>query len=80
MALAQCPDHGDFLIRIRLSPEPGSTFRVSRLTYQGDSEAALAYAKRAEQAETTRPTRRRRRRRPAKRAALPGTPGTTAEP
>ena len=80
MALAQCPDHGDFLIRIRLSPEPGSTFRVSRLTYQGDSVAALAYAKRAEQAETTRPTRRRRRRRPAKRAALPGTPGTTTEP
>ena len=36
MALAQCPEHGDFLIRVRLSPETGGTFRVSRLTYQGD--------------------------------------------
>ena len=62
MALAQCPEHGDFLIRVRLSPETGGTFRVSRLTYQGDSEAALAYAKRAEKAESTRQTRRRRRR------------------
>lgn len=72
MALAQCPEHGDFLIRVRLSPETGGTFRVSRLTYQGDSEAALAYAKRAEKAESTRQTRRRRRRHPAKRATPSG--------
>ena len=79
MALAQCPEHGDFLIRVRLSPETGGTFRVSRLTYQGDSEAALAYAKRAEKAESTRQTRRRRRRHPAKRATLPGNPGSMSE-
>ena len=77
--LAQCPEHGDFLIRVRLSPETGGTFRVSRLTYQGDSEAALAYAKRAEKAESTRQTRRRRRRHPAKRATLPGNPGSMSE-
>ena len=79
MALAQCPEHGDFLIRVRLSPETGGTFRVSRLTYQGDAEAALAYAKRAEKAESTRQTRRLRRRHPAKRATLPGNPGSMSE-
>ena len=79
MALAQCPEHGDFLIRVRLSPETGGTFRVSRLTYQGDSEAALAYAKRAEKAESTRQTRRRRRRQPANRATRPGNPGSMSE-
>ncbi|HIT28667.1 MAG TPA: exonuclease domain-containing protein [Candidatus Faecousia gallistercoris] len=70
MALAQCPEHGDFLVRIRLSPAEDGTLRVSRLTYRGDSEAAQAYAKRAEKAEAARPSRRRRRRRCAKKASV----------
>ena len=55
MALAQCPEHGDFLVRIRLSPTEDGTLRVSRLTYRGDSEAAQAYAKRAEKGRSRSP-------------------------
>ena len=63
MDLATCPEHGKFLIRIRLSQQPAGTFRVSRLTYEGTSEAAQAYARRAEKAdpEERRSSRHRRR-------------------
>ena len=67
MDLATCPEHGKFLIRVRLSDQPTGTVRVSRLTYEATSEAAQAYARRAEKAEpenpyrTTSATRRRRR-------------------
>ena len=66
MDLAGCPEHGKFLIRVRLSDQPDGTVRVSRLTYEATSEAAEAYARRAEKAEpeVRRPssaTRRRRR-------------------
>ena len=65
MDMAACPEHGKFLIRVRLSQQPDNTVRVSRLTYEATSEAAEAYARRAEKAdpEEQRPTRRRRRRR-----------------
>ena len=65
MDLATCADHGKFLIRVRLSDQPDGTVRVSRLTYEATSEAAQAYARRAEKAdpEDQRPTTRRRRRR-----------------
>ena len=69
MDLAQCPEHGKFLIRVRLSAQPDETIRVSRLTYEATSEAAEAYAKRAEKADpegNQRPTHRRRRRRRSK--------------
>ena len=67
MDLATCPEHGQFLIRIRLSEQPNGLTRVSRLTYEGTSEAAAAYARRAEKADPQEPpsTRRRRRRRAA---------------
>ena len=67
MDLATCPEHGKFLIRVRLSTQPDETVRVSRLTYEATSEAAEAYARRAEKAEPEeyRSNRRRRRRRPA---------------
>ena len=64
MDLAACPEHGKFLIRVRLSQQPDGLTRVSRLTYEATSEAAEAYAHRAEKAdpeETPRPRRRRRR-------------------
>ena len=66
MDLATCPEHGKFLIRVRLSDQPDGTIRVSRLTYEATSEAAEAYARRAEKAEpevrrTSSSTRRRRR-------------------
>ena len=66
MDLATCPDHGKFLIRVRLSEQEDGTIRVSRLTYEATSEAAEAYARRAEKAdpeENRSPNRRRRRRR-----------------
>jgi hypothetical protein len=65
MDLATCPEHGKFLIRVRLSDQPDGTVRVSRLTYEATSEAAEAYARRAEKAEPEerRSSGRRRRRR-----------------
>ena len=65
MDLATCPECGKFLIRVRLSEQPDGTIRVSRLTYEATSEAAEAYARRAEKAEPdnhhSTPRRRRRR-------------------
>jgi len=65
MDLATCPEHGKFLIRVRLSDQPDGAIRVSRLTYEATSEAAEAYARRAEKADPEerkdRPRRRRRR-------------------
>ena len=65
MDLATCPEHGKFLIRVRLSDQEDGLTRVSRLTYEATSEAAEAYARRAEKAdpEERRPGNRRRRRR-----------------
>ncbi len=75
MDLATCPEHGKFLIRVRLSQQADGLTRVSRLTYEATSEAAEAYARRAEKAdpeEDARP-RRRRRRRSSSAAAQPET-------
>ena len=67
MDLATCPEHGKFLIRVRLSEQQNGLVRVSRLTYEATSEAAEAYARRAEKAdpEDQHTTRRRRRRKAA---------------
>ena len=51
MDLATCPEHGQFLVRVRLSDQPDGTVRVSRLTYEATSEAAAVYARRAEKAD-----------------------------
>ena len=68
MDLATCPEHGKFLIRVRLSDQPDGTVRVSRLTYEATSEAAEAYARRAEKAdpEERKGSGHRRRRRRSK--------------
>ena len=68
MDLAECPVCGKFLIRVRLSEQEDGTIRVSRLTYEATSEAAAAYARRAEKAEPekTRPSSSQRRRRRSK--------------
>ena len=65
MDLATCSVCGKFLIRIRLSDQPDGSVRVSRLTYEATSEAAEAYARRADKAEPElrRPTTQRHRRR-----------------
>ena len=73
MDLATCPQDGKFLIRVRLSQQSDGLVRVSRLTYEATSEAAEAYARRAEKADpednASRPRRRRRRRSSAAAAA-----------
>ena len=66
MDLATCPEHGKFLIRVRLSAQPEGTVRVSRLTYEATSEAAQAYARRVEKADPEPGTGTRRRRRRSK--------------
>ena len=63
MDLATCPEHGKFMIRVRLSEQADGLVRVSRLTYEATSEAAEAYARRAEKADPEDQVRRRRRRR-----------------
>jgi hypothetical protein len=63
MDLATCPEHGKFLIRVRLSGQPDGTVRVSRLTYEATSEAAAAYARRSEKAEPEAERTGQRRRR-----------------
>ena len=68
MDLATCPEHGKFLIRVRLSQQPDGLTRVSRLTYEATSEAAEAYARRAQKADPEERPRRRRRKRGAKSA------------
>ena len=45
MNMSACPEHGKFLVRIRLSLDPDGSLRVSRLIYEGSSEAAQAYEK-----------------------------------
>ena len=63
MDLATCPEHGKFLIRVRLSLQEDGLVRISRLTYEATSEAAQAYARRAEKADPEDQPRNRRRRR-----------------
>ena len=61
MAMSACPEHGSFLIRIRLAHDPDGMLRVNRLVYAPDSDAAQTYA-----AQAQKPRRRRRRRVSAK--------------
>ncbi len=69
MDQATCPEHGKFLIRIRLSDQEDGLTRVSRLTYEATSEAAEAYRQRVEKAEPERRSTRRRSSRRRKTAA-----------
>ena len=73
MDLATCPEHGKFLIRVRLSEQPDGLVRVSRLTYEATSEAAENYARRAEKADPEDQHTRRRRRRSRSTGAPAGT-------
>ncbi len=71
MDLASCPEHGQFLIRVRLSDQEDGTVRVSRLTYEATSQAAEAYAHRAEKADPAEDPRRGSQRRRRRRSKLP---------
>lgn len=58
MTMAECPEHGRYLIRIRLQKETDGTMRVSRLLYEGASDAAQKFD---ELAAHRRPARHRRK-------------------
>ena len=58
MTMAACETHGRYLIRIRLQKEEDGTLRVSRLVYEGASDAAKKFD---ELAARRRPRRRRKR-------------------
>ncbi len=58
MTLSHCPEHGNFLVRVRLMPDEDGTIKASRLIYEGTSEAAKSY-----EAITSKPRVRARRRR-----------------
>lgn len=66
MTMSTCPEHGKYLVRIRLSSDEDGTIRVSRLIYEGTSEAAAAYEKVAQQP-------RRQHRRSSRKSSLPQT-------
>ncbi len=59
MNLSACPEHGKYLVRIRLQQEEDG-LRVSKLLYEGGSEAAKAYEKAAANP-AKRPRRHRRK-------------------
>ena len=64
MDLAECPDHGKFFIRVRLSDQSDGTVRASRLVYESSAQTAQTYSRRADTAEpegTRKPRRRRRK-------------------
>lgn len=63
MTMAECPQHGRYLIRVRMNKEADGTLRVSRLVYLGASEAAQRFDELAEQKQKTVRRRRRRPRR-----------------
>lgn len=69
MTMAQCPEHGRYLIRIRLQKEDDGTLRVSRLVYEGASDAAKKFDELSAKRRANIPQRRRRRSR------KPGTKG-----
>ncbi|MDD6678284.1 MAG: exonuclease domain-containing protein [Firmicutes bacterium] len=67
--LATCATDGKFLIRCRLSEQPDGKVRVSRLTYEGTSDAAQSYMQRVERMEKEGgESRRRRRKKPAEKS------------
>lgn len=60
MTMAECPEHGRYLIRIRLQKEADGTLRFSRMIYEGASDAAKKFDELAKK----RPRPRRHRRKP----------------
>ncbi len=67
MTMAACPEHGRYLIRVRLQKEADGTMRLSRLIYEGASDAARKFdelaARRAQERAMRKPEGQRRRHR-----------------
>ncbi len=43
MTMCHCPEHGNFLLRVRLAAEEDGSIKASRLIYEGSSDAARSY-------------------------------------
>ena len=69
LTMTTCPEHGTFLMRIRLisEGEEAESLQVNRMLYEADSEAAQVYARLSEK--PRRPKRRSRKARADKLAA-----------
>lgn len=61
-SLCSCPEHGAFLVRIRLMPEEDGGLKVVRLIFAGDSDAARAFQEKKPKPKP-QPHRHRRRKR-----------------
>ncbi len=59
MTMATCPEHGRFLIRIRLQKDDDGTLRVSRMVYEGASDAARKFDELSQRRKQHRRHRRR---------------------
>ena len=73
MTMAACPEHGPYLVRVRLAADPDGTLRANRLVYTADSDAAKNY-----QALAAQPRRAHRRRKRVSGKAKPEA-GTEAQ-
>ena len=62
MMKCTCPEHGAYLVRVRLLAEEDGTLKVNRLTYEPDCDAAKSYESAAAKPRHRSGTRRRRRR------------------
>ena len=58
LTMTTCPEHGPYLLRVRLVPEEGGTLQANRMLYEADSQTAQSYARL--QQKPRRPRRRRR--------------------
>ncbi len=66
MAMARCPQHGRYLIRLRVMKDADDTLRVSRLIYEGASDAAQRFDELAAAAKRKRHSRRHHKKKPGK--------------
>jgi len=57
--MSSCPEHGSFLVRVRLAPDEDGTIKVVRLIYEGTSEPAKAFSEEKEKPKVRKRTRRR---------------------
>ncbi len=58
LTMTTCPEHGPYLLRVRLVPEEGGTLQANRMLYEADSQTAQSYERL--QQKPRRPRRRRR--------------------
>ncbi len=61
LAKAACPEHGDYVIRIRFDHDPDGSYRVTRLVYGKESELAQNFEEEIAKKKKHKPRYRRRR-------------------